>query len=183
MANGKFNGRRQLFVKHYRLTRNARTAAIAAGYSKKTAQAAGSRLLRDSAVRTAITSQDRALHKKLDLTAERVLEEIARIAFADIRRIFNRDGTARSITELDPDTAAALAGVEIEELFAVQDSKRKKIGYTKKFKLANKVDALALAGRYFRLFTDKVLHVNVNPDIKHVSDAALEKILENLNKS
>lgn len=50
--------------------------------------------------------------KKLNITRERVLEEYAKLAFFDIRKIFTVDGGLKSIKDFDDDSAAAIAGLE-----------------------------------------------------------------------
>lgn len=107
--------RRRLFIDAYALEPNATRAAIAAGYSRKTAKNQGSRLLADANLRELIrTKLDRA-SAIADISIERTLKEIARIAYADVRKLYNRDGSLRPIHELDEDTAAQIAGVEVEE--------------------------------------------------------------------
>jgi phage terminase small subunit len=59
---------------------------------------------------------------KLEITSDRVLQEIAKIAFMDPRKFFNSDGSAKQITELDDDTAMELAGMEVVELKGGQRS-------------------------------------------------------------
>ena len=51
-----------------------------------------------------------------EITADRVLKEIARPAFLDIRKAFNADGSLKPIHDLDDDTAAAIAGLEVSEI-------------------------------------------------------------------
>jgi hypothetical protein len=50
--------------------------------------------------------------KKLNLTRERILEEYAKIAFLDIRKIFTVDGGLKPIQDIDDDTAGGLSGIE-----------------------------------------------------------------------
>lgn len=49
------------------------------------------------------------------VTRERLLREVARLAFADPRRLLREDGTMLQLHELDDDTAAAIASVEVDE--------------------------------------------------------------------
>jgi phage terminase small subunit len=51
--------------------------------------------------------------RRLDISADRILQELARIAFFDPHKPFNQDGSLKNIAELDIDTAAAIAGIEI----------------------------------------------------------------------
>lgn len=177
-------GREQAFVQHYRADpkRNATRAAIAAGYSEKTAEAAASRLLRNVKVRERIRELDGPVLAKHNLTAERVLQEIARLCFVDPRKFFRADGSAVPITELDDETAAALAGIEIAEEFhdandEDRPGERDLAGYTKKFRFASKVDALKLAGMALKLFSEGA---NRNPgdgELSALTDADLERII------
>src|SRR5258708_6262828 len=106
------------FVQEYLIDCNGQEAYKRAGYAVKSdevAKAAASRMLTDVNVAQAITEaqQQRALRK--GLTADRVLEELTKIAFFDPRKLFREDGTPKHITELDDDTAGAIAGVEVLE--------------------------------------------------------------------
>ena len=51
--------------------------------------------------------------QRLDISADGVLQQLARVAFFDPRKLFNHDGSLKNIVDLDVDTAAAIAGVEI----------------------------------------------------------------------
>lgn len=157
-ASGKRSPRqrRTRFVKEYLLDQNAKRAAIAAGYSAKTAESQGSRLLRNVKVRQAIDSANEKLNAAMDVTVERVRKELARIAFADPRKFFNDDGSLVPISELDDDTAMALAGIDVNELFEGTGEDRAAVGYCKKVKLASKLDALEQLGRNLQMFTDRI---------------------------
>ena len=101
--------------------------------------------------------------EKLDITAERVIAELAKLAFFDPRSFFNADGSAKQVTELDDDTAMALAGMEVCELFEGNGEQKHAYGLSKKFKLADKLRALELLGKYLKLFTDKVEVADLTP--------------------
>ena len=116
--------KQERFVAEYMVDANATQAAIRAGYSRKMAQRIGSDNLQKPAVKEAVALRQREYAKRLDITAERVLTEIARIAFADYRntqrlvRTIHADGTVEERVELVPtaeqtdDQAAAVAGYE-----------------------------------------------------------------------
>jgi phage terminase small subunit len=148
--------KQKLFVQHYIIELNATKAAIAAGYSKKTATEAGSRLLRNVHVSAEIEKRAEKRSEKLGITAERVLAEIAKLAFMDPRKFFNSDSSPKQIAELDDDTAAALAGMEVVELFEGQGDQKHCYGLLKKYKLADKGINLERLGKHLKLFTDKV---------------------------
>lgn len=75
-------------------------------------------------------------------TAADVLREVWRIASFDIRKLYNADGSPVPIHELDDMTAAAIQAVDIQEEYAGIGEARVHIGYTKKYKVADKNVAL-----------------------------------------
>ena len=155
----KLNPKQQRFVATYLIDLNATQAAIKAGYSKKTARSQGQRLLTHIDVSEAIAAKTVKRLEQLDVTAERVLREYARIGFMDIRKIFNDDGAMKPIGELGDDEAAVIAGVEVGEI--VEDGVA--IGRLKKIKLSDKLGALNSLAKHLGLLTDKVV-VSGDPD-------------------
>lgn len=151
--NGKQGSpRRDLFVKEYLVDLNATQAAIRCGYSKKTADRAGSRLLRNVEVQREVSEAMAKRAGKLELTAERVLAELALIAFSDPRQFakWNKDGVVLEDSEtLDPDHARCIAEVS---------SSPGPYGTTIKFKLHDKKGAIELLGKHMKLFTDRIEH-------------------------
>lgn len=85
-------------------------------------------------------------------SAARVLLEASRLALFDPRKLFFDDGTPKPITELDDDTAAALAGLEVVEEFEGSGEDRKFVGYTKKYKVADKNSALEKLFKHYGLY-------------------------------
>lgn len=77
----KLTDKQARFVKEYLIDLNATQAAIRAGYSEKTAQEQSSRLLSNVMVQKAVEKAQAKTSKKLEITHERVLNEIAEIAF------------------------------------------------------------------------------------------------------
>lgn len=88
---------------------NATQAAIAAGYSAKTAGRAGNRLVKDVRVRTELDKRRTEIVANLELNTEKTLREVGRLSFSDPRKLMNEDGTIKMPHQLDADTAAAVA--------------------------------------------------------------------------
>ncbi len=95
---------------------------------------------------------------KLEITADRVLQEIARLAFNDPRNFFESDGSLKQIHDLDDDAAACIAGMEVIELFEGAGEQKHAYGLLKKIKIADKGQNLERLGRHLKLFTDKTEH-------------------------
>jgi len=103
------------FVAEYLIDLNATQAAVRAGYSARTAASQGARLLKHGGVARAVQAAQQARAVRTEITQDRVLQELARIAFFDIRRLYRADGSMKDPCELDADTAAALASIEVKE--------------------------------------------------------------------
>lgn len=107
--------KQERFVAEYLIDLNATQAAIRTGYSAKTAASQGARLLKQGGVARAVQAAQQARAVRTEITQDRVLQELARIAFFDIRRLYREDGSMKDPCELDADTAAALASIEVKE--------------------------------------------------------------------
>jgi phage terminase small subunit len=117
--------------------------------SAKTINEAGCRLLSDSKVAARITEVIGKAVKKAGIDVERTLLEVARISYFDPRKLFRRDGSIIPMHNLDDDTAAAIAGVEV---FEKVNEHGKRIGITKKVKFWDKNSALEKAMKYLGMY-------------------------------
>lgn len=81
------NDQQRRFVDEYLIDRNSARAAVAAGYSEKTARVIGLRLLKHAGVRALIERRVKENDEKLEVTADRVLKETAAIAFCTAAEI------------------------------------------------------------------------------------------------
>ena len=149
----KLTAKQKCFVEEYLVDLNATQAAIRAGYSAKRAGELGYQLLQKTTVQNAIADGKAQRASRTEITADRVLTEIARLAFFDIRRLVDNDGKPIPMQELDDDTAAAIAGLDLVEYYEVNDEGKKVFaGRVKKYKLADKKGSLELLGRHLGLF-------------------------------
>lgn len=105
--------RKQRFVDEYLIDLDARHAAIRAGYSRG-ARNYPTRLMREPAVLEALGKAMRSRAERTGITRERVLEEFARIAFADLRGLADwgpKGAAIMNAAALTDDAAAAIAFV------------------------------------------------------------------------
>ena len=137
-AVAKLNPQQQAFVQEYLVDLNATQAAIRAGYSQKSARSMASQLLTKLNIQEAIAAARIRQQERTQITADRVLLEVARLSFYDPRKFFRDDGSPLGIHELDDDTAAALAGMDVIEQFEGSGQDRQFVGYLKKYKLTDK---------------------------------------------
>lgn len=151
---------------------NATKAAIAVGCPDKTAKQAGSRMLRHPEVAAAVEARRDVVlaeaRAKTGLTVERTLQEVARLAYFDPRKMFNADGSLKKITEMDDDTAAAVASIEVDEI----GLEGTVIGQTRKIKHWDKNAALEKAmkhlGQYRKDNEQKPQAANVTINVAFV---------------
>lgn len=152
----KLTGKQQRFVDEYLIDLNATKAAERAGYSAKTAYSVGHENLRKPEIAAAIAQAQKERQQRTHITADRVLQELARIAFFDPRKLLDDAGHPRPLNELDDDTAAAVAGLDLLEEYRGEGKDREFVGYVKKFKIADKNTALTNAMKHLGILTDKV---------------------------
>lgn len=143
---GELTERQKRFVREYLVCLNATEAARRAGYSKRNAQDAGNSNLNRPHVKAAIQKAMDERAKRLEVKADRVLQELAKIAFADIKDFvyFGRDGVLlKEDSEVDGTVLA-----EITETVS-------RAGLRTHVKLHDKLKALDLLGRHLKLFTER----------------------------
>jgi phage terminase small subunit len=156
MAKG-LTKRQEIFRSEYLKDGNGTRAAIAAGCPAKSAAVQASKWLRNPKISSSISEKHTQRCAKLDFSAEKVLEGLANLAFFDIRKLYNADGSLKPIAELDDQTANAICGMEVEEAYQhFGGGQAKPTGILKKIKIADRGINLERLGRYHKLFTDKV---------------------------
>lgn len=150
--------KQQQFVAEYLANGfNATRAAITAGYAKANADTQGSRMLAMPKIAAVIAARTSAMLAKREITAERVLDEIAKLAYRDPRKLFHRDGSLVPVHELDEENASAIAGIEVIEKVSGK-GKKQLVVRLKKIRLEERGENLERLGRYLKLFTEKVEH-------------------------
>jgi phage terminase small subunit len=160
--------RQSLFVERYLVLSNARQAALEAGYSPKTATEQGHRLLKHPEVRKRIAAHQRKIKMKTEVTTERIVTELAKIAFSDLSQLIEMEGDdlkIRDLSKVDADLRAAVSEVSVT---STRDGKNRKL------KLHDKIKALHLLGQFTGMFiTPEML-------IDRMSDSQLNQLTERL---
>lgn len=104
-----------MFVEEYLVDLNGLQAAIRAGFSENSAGQIAHQLLQKPHVALAVQEALDARTRRLRVTQDRVVVELARIAFADLRQLVTwgeESTTFRPSNELDEETAATVASVK-----------------------------------------------------------------------
>lgn len=141
--------KQRLFVHEYMVDKNKTAAYKRAGYTGQgiNANTAACALFRNVQVSAAIQILENAQLNETKITAKRVLEEMAKSAFADLHDYL--DWTSNGVTlkpksDLTRDQTAAIAEISVVP---------GKYGDTVKFKLNNKEKNLEMLARHLKLLT------------------------------
>ncbi len=148
----RLTDKQKRFVAEYLVDLNATAAAKRAGYSEKTACEQAARLLANVKVQTAVQEAKQARQERTEITQDMVLRETAKLAFFDIRKMFDKNGKPLDISMLDDDTAAVLVGLDVQD---VTDNDGDYVGFVKKYKMADKIKALELLGKHLGTWEPK----------------------------
>jgi len=148
--------RHEAFAQHYALNGHIARAAEEAGLSTYS----GYSLLNRPEVGGRIEEILQQRFAKASITADRVMKELARIAFADPRQLYDENGDLVPIPELTDDAAALIAGVKVEVIGRGRGEDREMV-VTKNIKMADKMGALTLLARHFKIVGEDSDGVNV----------------------
>lgn len=156
------------FVEEYLVDLNATQAAIRAGYSAKTAGKIGTENLRKPAIQSEISAAQAKRSKRTEITQDRVLQELAKLGFGDIRDIFTPEGALKHPKDMDPDAAARISSIEVV-IRPVPGSQGQDVEHVAKIRAWDKLGALTQIGRHLGMFTDKsetngTVNVNISSD-------------------
>lgn len=106
-----------------------------------------------------------------EFLSELVVRNLREFVEVDLARAFGADGALLPMDQIPPDIRRALAGVEVEELFAGKGDKREHVGTVRKIKRVDPARALELLGKYRRMFVDKVEH-DIGPTLEKLLSAS-----------
>ncbi|MDD5302017.1 MAG: terminase small subunit [Elusimicrobia bacterium] len=104
------------FAQEYAVDLDGTAAAIRAGYSKKGAAVTAHKLLKRPAVKAEIKRITDASARKVGVKLERVIEELAHIAFVDPADFYDKKGNLLSIKKMPESARRALHGFDVEVL-------------------------------------------------------------------
>lgn len=151
MAKKKLSSKELSFVNEYMATQNGAGSARAAGYSAHTAKEQACELLKRPHIKEYLDELNERRAKRLEISADRVLEELAKIAFVDPTEVFDVDAKGNmtfsgKLSDLKPEERACIAEVT-QTINALG-------GGSTKIKLHDKLSALEKIGKHLKLFTD-----------------------------
>ena len=166
MAKRQLSEQRQRFVDEYLIDLNGTQAAIRAGYSVKTAQEQASRLLSNVMVQQAIAKRMAERSKRTGINQDRVVLELAKIAFVKMTDIVDDHGRIKG-TATDDDLAC------IESIKYKESDNEFGGSVEREVKIGSKLKALELLGKHLGMWNDKV-DLNIITPIVISGEDALE---------
>ena len=152
--------RQTKFVHEFLIDLNATQAAIRAGYSPKTARSIACENLTKPDIVSAIRERGTRQLERADLSVARTLEELSRIAFADIRVLFNDHDELRPLHELTAEQAAPVASYR-------RTTRRGRVGHS--IRLWDRLRALELLAKRFGLLGERGAVVHDDAFVEQVN--------------
>lgn len=123
------------------------------GCTYDSARVQASQLFAKVNIRQRVDTLREERNKRLEITADKVLTGIAKLAFFDSRDFFDDNGKLKPLGELDPDHSDVISG--IETFHKVTGDEKDEVAVVTKIKLADRGQNLERLGKHLKLFTDK----------------------------
>lgn len=155
------NDKQRRFVDEYLIDLNATQAAIRAGYSEKTAGQQAFDLLKKPEIQESISLAMKAREERTEITQDRVLRELAKIGFADIRKAVK---WGAELPVINPETGEVLiangvvlvSSEQLDDDTAAAVSEISQTAQGVKIKMHDKKSALVDIGKHLGMFVDRV---------------------------
>ncbi len=149
--------KQEQFCREYLIDLNATQAAIRAGYSARSADVTASRLLGNAKVQENIARLKLARAERVEVTADAVIREMARIAFAPYRK-FIRIGSDGDpfidLREATPEDLDLIESIQCEDYLDGRGEDARTVRKVK-IKMYDRQKALDGLARHLGLFIDR----------------------------
>jgi phage terminase small subunit len=150
---GELTDKQRRFIAEYLVDSNATQAAIRAGFSRKTAHVQGPRLLGKVSVRAEVDRRQKAIERRLEVSAQAVLGEYAKVGgsrITDYLRFGPKGVTIRASDDIPERQLDAIS--EVSERIGPGGQRLVTL------KLHNKLGALDAMGKHLGLFVERHEH-------------------------
>lgn len=164
---GKLTEKQQRFVDEYLIDLNATQAAIRAGYSVKTADAIGCENLTKPNIQQAIAEHMAERSRRTGVNQDRVVLELAKIAFVKMTDVVDSNGRIRE--DATDDDLACIESIKYKESdneFGGSVEREVKIG--------SKLKALELLGKHLGMWNER-MNVNLNLPVFYEGENEIEE--------
>lgn len=153
------------FVLEYLVDLNVTQAAIRAGYSEKTAAQQGHNLMQMPEIEAAIQEAQANRAARTQITGDRILRELARIAFADAgdyAQVVSMGSAKKAGIPVQGVRLTPTAELSVDQRAAIASIEETQAGI--KVRTHDKVKALELLGKHQGLFTEKITIAAIDPE-------------------
>lgn len=151
MADG-LTDKQRVFCEEYIIDFNGTKSAIRAGYEKGSAHSTASEILSYPKVQEYLAELIKARSERTEVTQDRVLVEIARLAFSDIRKAFDDNNNLLSPKDWPDEFAACVSSIKVTEEKKDRNDDSNTVTLVKEVKLWDKGKQIELAGRHLGMF-------------------------------
>ena len=152
MAKDKLTPKERAFTREFVKTKNGKKSAIAAGYTKRSAEVTASKKLRIPKVKAEIERLEAKRERKDLLKADDVERELDRIIKFNLKDFVNKSGEAKPLHELKPEQTSC-----IKEFSTIETQ----IGTSRNMKFYDKLNAIRTKMQRLGMLTEKVEHSGV----------------------
>lgn len=192
VAEKKLTAKQQRFCDEYLIDLNATQAAIRAGYSERTANEQGSRLLANVSVQKYLQKRKTDRIERTEITQDMVLLELANIAFsnaADYAAVVEKEAMAEvdgNMIPLFDENGDPVKYRTVEPVLTADltESQKRALSVIKKgrdgfeIKPYDKIRALELLGKHLGMFTETVkVTGSVNNPMEGLTTEELKKLI------
>lgn len=135
------------FCQEYCVDGHITKAAIRAGYSEDTAYSTGSENMKKPEIQKYIEELQADAVKAAKITREKIALTLANVAFVDVRKFYTPESKLKDVKKIDKETATALVGIDVDELWERGEEGMEQTGVTKKIKLASRLQAIDMLNK------------------------------------
>jgi phage terminase small subunit len=155
------------------------TAMARAGIKTDDSKRMLEKLKENPAFARALETRRKEVDDERVISEERVIDELASIAFADIIDFYDEKGNLRKLRDIPPHARRAIVGISQRMLGSGDDGE-----IVTEYKLADKLNALEKLGKKLKLFSDQGGDTNVNLNINYrPTDQLVSRFLELIRKA
>ena len=162
----KLTEKQRRFAAEYLIDLNGTQAAIRAGYSARTANEQASRMLANVSIQQGISEAMAERSKRTGVNQDRIVQELAKIAFLKITDVVDREGRIKE--NASEDDLACIESIKYKHSDTETGSSTER-----EVKAASKLKAMELLGKHLGMWNDR-LDVNVVQPIVISGADALE---------
>ena len=179
------NGKQQLFAEHYIKLQDATKAAIAAGYSVRTAGSQGHRLLKNVEISAYVRERTEAVLRRVKMEADEVLERLSEQGRTDLMTFYTIDEYGLPQLDLRGNKPTHLLKKIKTKRTVITAENVETVVIESEAEVYSAQEALIALGRHHKLFTDKIQTDDWRRELEllgHNPDAMREKFVRFLEQ-